>query len=105
MRRPHGQIDHILQTQACLENLSVLDTADVLIWGTEKPEDRTALEAEPLFKALDAVKEDRLVYTDGTTAGAIYFSSPLSLPYVLDQLVPALSTTMAGDGPATTGES
>ena len=26
----------------------------------------------------------------GTTAGAIYFDSPLSLPYVLDQLVPAL---------------
>jgi len=88
-----------------MENLSVLDAADVLIWGTEKPEDRTALEEEPLFNALDAVKEDRLVYTDGTTAGAIYFSSPLSLPYVLEQLVPALKTTFAGDGPATTGES
>jgi iron complex transport system substrate-binding protein len=87
-----------------MENLSVLDTADVLIWGTEKPEDRTALEEEPLFNALDAVKEKRLVFTDGTTAGAIYFSSPLSLPYVIDQLVPALKTTIAGDGPATTGE-
>jgi len=87
-----------------MENLGVLDTADVLIWGTEKPEDRTALEEEPLFNALDAVKEDRLVYTDGTTAGAIYFSSPLSLPYVLEQLVPALKATIAGDGPSTTGE-
>jgi iron complex transport system substrate-binding protein len=87
-----------------MENLSVLDTADVLIWGTEKPEDRTALEEEPLYNALDAVKEDRLVFTDGTTAGAIYFDSVLSHPYILEQLVPALATTVAGDGPATTGE-
>ena len=66
--------------------------------------DRTALEEEPLYNALDAVKEDRLVFTDGTTAGAIYFDSVLSHPYILEQLVPALATTVAGDGPATTGE-
>ena len=92
------------QAYVPMENLGVLDTADVLIWGTEKPEDRTALESEPLFNALDAVKEDRLVYTDGITAGAIYFSSPLSLPFVLEQLVPALKSTIAGEGPSTTGE-
>ncbi len=30
------------------------------------------------------------MFTDGVTAGAIYFTSPLSLPFVLEQLVPAL---------------
>ncbi|RRQ24950.1 ABC transporter substrate-binding protein [Rhodococcus sp. Eu-32] len=85
-----------------LENLSVLDTADVLLWGTEKPEDRTALEQEPVYRNLDAVEEDKLVFTDGITAGAIYFTSLLSLPYVVDKLTPAFASTLAGDGAATT---
>jgi iron complex transport system substrate-binding protein len=82
-----------------LEQLSVLDAADVLVWGTEGPDDRTALESEPLYMALEEVEEGRLVFTDGVTAGAIYFTSPLSLPFVLDQLVPALASIVAGDGP------
>jgi iron complex transport system substrate-binding protein len=41
------------------------------------------------------------VFTDGITAGAIYFTSPLSLPFVLEQLVPAMASTIAGEGPAT----
>lgn len=85
-----------------LENLSVLDAADVLLWATEGPEDRAALEAEPVYGTLEEVRENRLVFTDGITAGAIYFTSPLSLPYLLDSLVPAFSSTLAGSGPATT---
>ncbi|SFA39319.1 iron complex transport system substrate-binding protein [Rhodococcoides kroppenstedtii] len=84
-----------------LENLSVLDAADVLIWGTEDTDDRTALEADPVYASLQEVRENRVVFTDGVVAGAIYFTSPLSLPYLLDALVPALSSTLAGDGPAT----
>ncbi len=84
-----------------LEQLSVLDTADVLVWGTEAPTDRAALEQEPLYLTLEEVRDGRLVFTDGVTAGAIYFTSPLSLPFVLEQLVPALASTIAGDGPAT----
>jgi iron complex transport system substrate-binding protein len=84
-----------------LERLAVLDEADVLVWGTEVPEDRDALEAEPVYAALEAVQDGRLVFTDGITAGAIYFTSPLSLPFVLDHLVPALASTIAGEGPAT----
>ncbi|MFT3852437.1 MAG: iron-siderophore ABC transporter substrate-binding protein [Ilumatobacteraceae bacterium] len=84
-----------------MEHLDVLDTADVLLWATEKPEDRTALEAEPLYLELAAVRSGHLVFTDGITAGAIYFTSPLSLPYVLQRLVPALASTIAGNGPAT----
>lgn len=84
-----------------LEQLGTLDAADVLLWGTESPDDRTALESQPLYLALEEVEEGRLVFTDGLTAGAIYFTSPLSLPFVIDQIVPALASTLAGDGPAT----
>lgn len=86
-----------------VEQLEVLDVADVLIWGTEVPEDRDALEDEPLYENLEEVQDGKLVFTDGVTAGAIYFTSVLSLPYVLDQLVPALADTLAGDGPSTIG--
>jgi iron complex transport system substrate-binding protein len=41
------------------------------------------------------------VFTDGLSAGAIYFTTVLSLPLVLDKVVPALEQAVAGDGPAT----
>ena len=84
-----------------VERLGVLDTGDVLLWATEKPSDRAALEKVPLYPGLEAVKNGTQVFTDGTTAGAIYFTSVLSLPYVLDRLVPAMASALAGDGPAT----
>ncbi|MDQ0727579.1 iron-siderophore ABC transporter substrate-binding protein [Microbacterium sp. W4I20] len=87
-----------------VENLDVLNAADVLIWGTEGDDDITALEAEPFVTAIEAMKNDSVVYTDGVTAGAIYFTSPLSLPYVLDSLVPALADALGGNGPARTAE-
>lgn len=90
------------QANIPLENLSVLNTADVLLWATESPADRTALEQEPVYQNLDAVKENKLVFTDGVTAGAIYFTSLLSLPYVIDQLSAAFASTLAGGGAATT---
>ena len=37
-------------------------------------------------------QDGKLVFTDGVTAGAIYFTSPLSLPFVLEHLVPALAS-------------
>lgn len=91
------------QAYVPMEHLDALDAADVLLWGTETPEDRTELEAVALYNDLEEVRAGRLVFTDGITAGAIYFTSPLSLPYVLDQVVPALASTIAGNGPATIG--
>jgi iron complex transport system substrate-binding protein len=72
----------------------------VLLWATEKPSDKTALEQQPLYNRLEEVREGRLVFTDDVTAGAISFTSVLSLPHVLDTLVPALASTLAGEGPA-----
>ena len=74
-----------------VEKISVLNSADVLVWGTEKDADRAALEKVPGFKSLEAVKAGRSVYTGGELAGAIYFTSPLSLPFVVDKLVPMLA--------------
>ena len=83
-----------------LEQLSVLDAADVLLWATESPDDRVALEQEPLYMSLEEVQAGRQVFTDGLSAGAIYFTSPLSLPFALEALVPAFTSTLAGEGPA-----
>ena len=60
--------------------------ADVILFATEKPSDIPALEKVPTFGRLKAVAEHRAVFTDGVLTGAIYFISPLSLPYVLDRL-------------------
>lgn len=87
-----------------VENLDVLNAADVLIWGTESDDDIAALEDEPFVTAISAMQNSSVVYTDGVVAGAIYFTSALSLPYVLDSLVPALADAVAGDGPARTAE-
>ncbi|WP_029433436.1 iron-siderophore ABC transporter substrate-binding protein [Blastococcus sp. URHD0036] len=83
-----------------LEQAGVLNDAEVLVWGTETPEDRPALEEQAVYRTLAAVQAGRLAFTDEVLAGAIYFTSPLSLPYVLDELVPRLEAAVAGD-PAT----
>lgn len=85
-----------------VENLDVLNAADLLIWGTESDDDVTALESEAFVTAIQAQQAGSVVYTDGVTAGAIYFTSPLSLPYVIDSLVPALADAIGGSGPART---
>nr|WP_314142457.1 ABC transporter substrate-binding protein [uncultured Rhodococcus sp.] len=91
------------QASIPLENLSVLNAADVLIWGTESPGDRAELEKEPVYDALEPVEDGNLVFTDGVTAGAIYFTSVLSLPYVIDKLAPALDEALGGTAATITG--
>lgn len=91
--------DDPTQAYIPLENLSVLDDADLLLWATEKAEDVDALESEALYNRLDAIADGKAVFTDGVLAGAIYFRSPLSFGYVLDELVPMLADALAGKGP------
>ncbi|MDI9897167.1 ABC transporter substrate-binding protein [Rhodococcus sp. IEGM 1381] len=88
--------DGSAQASIPMENLSVLNVADVLIWGTEGPSDRAQLEKEAVYNALEPVQDGNLVFTDGVTAGAIYFTSVLSLPYVIDKLTPALTEALGG---------
>lgn len=69
---------------------AVLDSADVVIWTTESPDDQKALLADPDVAASQATTQNRHIFTTKEQAGAIAFSSPLSYPLVADQLPPQL---------------
>jgi iron complex transport system substrate-binding protein len=86
------------QVAVSAERLGVID-ADVIVFATEKPADVAALKKVPTFDTLSAVTDNRAVYTDGTLAGAMYFISPLSLPYVLEHLTPQLQAAVDGRAP------
>ncbi|GEL24845.1 putative ABC transporter, periplasmic substrate-binding protein [Pseudonocardia sulfidoxydans NBRC 16205] len=92
-----GRTGDVSQAHIPLENLGVLNAGKVLVWGTEDAAARAELEAQPVYRTLTPVQNGNLVFTDATLAGAIYFSSPLSLPYVLDHLVPQLDAALAGN--------
>lgn len=81
------------------EQIDLIDGADVLLWATEKAADLAALEGEATFTNLAPVEQNRSVYTDGVLAGAIYFTTPLSLPYVVEHLTPLLSVALDGSAP------
>lgn len=89
--------DSSAQAYIPLEQPGVLNAAEVLIWATEDEQARPALEEQPLYRELTPVREGNLVFIDGVLAGAIYFTTPLSLPYVLDHLVPLLEKAMEGN--------
>jgi iron complex transport system substrate-binding protein len=69
----------------------VLDSADVVIWSTESPEDQQALLADPEVAASQATAQRRHIFTTKDLAGAIAFASPLSYPVVADQLPPQIA--------------
>jgi iron complex transport system substrate-binding protein len=72
----------------------VLNQADVLIWATESDDQQAALLADPTIAKLKATMRQRNVFTGKDLAGAIAFSSPLSFPFVADQLPPALAKVL-----------
>jgi iron complex transport system substrate-binding protein len=74
---------------------AVLDSADVVIWSTESPNDQKALLADPEVAASQATAQNRHIFTTKDQAGAIAFSSPLSYPVVADQLPPQMSKILA----------
>ena len=69
---------------------AVLDSADVVIWTTESPDDQKALLADPEVAGTAATAQNRHIFTTKDQAGAIAFSSPLSYPLVADQLPPLI---------------
>ena len=73
------------------EQLRLLDQDVVVVYGSEKD-----FADFPLFKRLDAVREGRVIYmdVDGDFANALGFSSPLSIPFALDQAVPPLAAAV-----------
>lgn len=76
------------------EFLPKTDT-DVLVWF-DSSDNRKRLKSLALRKTLKAWQEGREVYMDALLSSAMAHSSPLSLNYVLDRLVPMLE--QASDG-------
>ena len=69
---------------------TVLDSADVVIWTTESPDEQKALLADPEIAGSQATGQNRHVFTTKDQAGAIAFGSVLSYPTVADQLPPQI---------------
>ncbi|MBC6463825.1 iron-siderophore ABC transporter substrate-binding protein, partial [Actinomadura sp. HBU206391] len=84
------------------ERVDLLDT-DAIVWIVpDVNADRSKLHADRLYGALDVAKDEGEVYLDEKSAygHAVSFASVLSIPYVIDRLVPQLSKAV--DGNATT---
>ena len=78
------------------ERLDLLDT-DVLLWVVSTDAERAAIEGDSLVQQLAVTKEGRSIFADQQLSGAASFSSVLSLPYLLDELVPMLEDALGAD--------
>jgi iron complex transport system substrate-binding protein len=81
------------------ERLDLVDTG-VIVWSvTDAAKGQATLHGDTVYKALDVVKEGREVYLpEGTPpSDAVAFLTVLSVPYVLDTLVPRLAAAVDGD--------
>jgi iron complex transport system substrate-binding protein len=69
---------------------TVLDSADVVIWTTDNPDQQKMLLADPEIAGSQATAQNRHIFTTKDQAGAIAFASVLSYPIVADQLPPLI---------------
>ncbi|MGH3087771.1 MAG: iron-siderophore ABC transporter substrate-binding protein, partial [Rubrobacteraceae bacterium] len=78
------------------ERLDLLDT-DVLVWLM--PEEREGLTEGPLYQNLAVANEGRDIFlgVSGPVSGALNFSTVLSLPFALENVVPRLAAAIDGD--------
>ncbi|OMC22601.1 iron ABC transporter substrate-binding protein [Mycobacterium colombiense] len=70
---------------------SVLESADVVIWTTQNPDDQKAILADPEVAGSLTTAQNRNIFTTKDQAGAIAFASPLSYPVIADQLPPLIT--------------
>lgn len=80
------------------ERLDLFD-ADVAVWLVPSQAEREALETDPVYQQLDVATEGRDIFLElnDPLAGAISFSTVLSLPYLLDEFTPMLEAAADGD--------
>jgi iron complex transport system substrate-binding protein len=80
------------------ERLNLLDT-DVLVWIVNSQEAADALRENQIYQQLDVAQEGRDIFLDVNEplAGALSFSTVLSLPFLLDELVPRLAAAVDGE--------
>lgn len=84
------------------ERTDMLDTG-VLIWLVDSYDtDRAKVQADPLYSRLKVKTEGRDIYLENEelVGAATSFITPLSLPFLLDRLVPQLAAAVDGN-PAT----
>ncbi|MEV6802334.1 iron-siderophore ABC transporter substrate-binding protein [Micromonospora rifamycinica] len=84
------------------ERTDMLDTG-VLIWLVDSYDtDRAKVQADPLYSRLKVRTEGRDIYLENEelVGAATSFITPLSLPFLLDRLVPQLAAAVDGN-PAT----
>ena len=76
------------------EQFRLMDQDLVVMYGS-----RDDILKDPVFKRLDAVPEDRVIYLDLTDqfAGALGFASALSLSYLLDEADDQVAAAVDGD--------
>jgi iron complex transport system substrate-binding protein len=86
------------QAEISAENVDLID-ADVIVFATENKAMFDELQDFGTIENLSAVSGNRAIYTDEVPAGAIYFDTPLSLQYVLEQLTPQLELATRGEAP------
>ncbi len=86
------------QAEISAENVDLIE-ADVVVFATESQEQFDELQGFATISLLPAVAEGRTVYTDETLAGAIYFDTPLSRAYVLENLAPMIELAARGEAP------
>ncbi len=79
------------------EQLDLLDTADLVVWNVDTPADRELVERDPIYPQLAVAREGRDLFLDEETNAALSFGTVLSIPFLLDELVPELAGTVAGD--------
>jgi iron complex transport system substrate-binding protein len=78
------------------EQISTLDT-DVIVWLASDDAGLDVVRKMPLRPQLKAVGQGREVFVGKLLGGAFSFASPLSINYLLDNLVPKLTAAVDGN--------
>lgn len=84
-----------IDSAVSLENIIDLDADVVLVgypFGPDGVISQDDLESDPLFQSIPAVADGRYVVVPDTIASEVAYPTPLSDPWILDQLVPLIET-------------
>ncbi|WP_037175723.1 iron-siderophore ABC transporter substrate-binding protein [Rhodococcus sp. UNC363MFTsu5.1] len=83
-----------LYTDVSAENLALLEADLLVIDNYDASSER--LNALPTFTALDVVRSGRMVGLDAVTSDAVSMPNPLTIPFVVDDLLERISRTSIG---------